>query len=220
MTLSEETSQLLTSSVQGEGVEGSGLSSSLSEKGSEVTAPSFSTRGRIRKKLEELENQLGEKAREVESLKDRLLRLAADYDNYRKRTQGEMRELVISASERVIKALLPVMDDFERVLQQDPQRLTLESLTQGLELIYRKLQNILHNEGLAPINALGTPFNPLYHEAVAEMVVPDQPAGVVIAEVERGYTLGGKVIRHARVVVSKVPEPPSSDGSEQGVMSD
>ncbi|MFN3821271.1 MAG: nucleotide exchange factor GrpE [bacterium] len=173
---------------------------------------STTLKGRVRKRLKELEEQLEAQKEEIESLKDRLLRLAAEYDNYRKRTTQEMRDLVQTASERVIKVLLPVLDDFHRLMDQDPEKVDSQTLRQGVELIFRKFQTVLQNEGLEPIPALGEKFDPHYHEAIAEMVIPGKPFSIVVGEIEKGYKLGNKVIRHSRVVVSKAPEEASSDG--------
>lgn len=142
---------------------------------------------------------------ELEAERDRRLRLMAEFDNFRKRTAAELQRLLDLAGERVITRLLPVLDDLRRLSDQteaDP-----ESLKQAVQIISRKLSAFAESEGLQVMNCLGTRFDPELHEAVANHCDPTQPDGVVIAEVEAGYTLHGKVLRHARVVVNHLPEP-------------
>lgn len=212
----EPNSSLIQNSLGPErGEEGREAEPSSPHLVSEAPEKGYTTlKGRVRQRLKELEEKVEAQKEEIETLKDRLLRLAADYDNYRKRTTQEMRELVQTASERVIKVLLPVLDDFHRLMDQDPEKVDAVTLRQGVELIFRKFQTVLQNEGLEPISALGEKFDPHYHEAIAEMVIPGKPFSIVVGEIEKGYKLGNKVLRHSRVVVSKAPEEASSDGSQ------
>ena len=142
----------------------------------------------------------------VAALEDRLLRLAADFDNYKKRVARERDELITLANERLVKELLPILDDLERALvaAADHEEARLE---EGVELVHRSLQSLLERNGLKEIDTAGA-FDPHVHEAL--LAQPSEAAeGSVIDVVQKGYTLGDRVVRPARVVVAA--SPPVSD---------
>lgn len=140
--------------------------------------------------------------KEIAVLKDRLLRMAADFDNYRKRRDREYGQLAEEELARFIRTLLPVIDDFERSLKTSLQD-NPESFRAGIELIYQKLLGILENAGVTPMQCIGEPFDVHQHDALALIEKPDFPKGAVVDEHEKGYLLNGKVLRHAKVIVSK-----------------
>jgi molecular chaperone GrpE len=146
-----------------------------------------------------VENELAGLKLKYEDLNDKYLRLFSDFDNYRKRSLKEKIELSKTASEEVIVELLGVIDDFERALQA----LEKDSPSfEGLNLIYNKLLKILKQKGLQEIEAKGTEFDTDYHEALTNVPAPEeQLKGKVIEVIQKGYTLSGKVIRYAKVVV-------------------
>jgi molecular chaperone GrpE len=130
-------------------------------------------------------------------LNDQFLRLAADFENYKRRTSRERESIVAQANERFAIDLLEVVDNFDRALKSDDSH-----LREGLEQIRLLLSAQLQRHGIMPIDSLNKPFNPLQHEAIAH--VPScEPEGMVIDEVAKGYTMNEKVIRHAKVAVSK-----------------
>ena len=134
-------------------------------------------------------------------LNDKYLRLYSEYDNYRKRTANEKIELIKTAAESTIIALLPILDDFERAL---PTMEKSEDKThyEGIMLIYNKLKRTLEQKGLEEIKATGEPFNTDEHEALTQIPAPSEDMkDKVIDVVQKGYKLNGKVIRYARVVV-------------------
>ena len=134
-------------------------------------------------------------------LNDKYLRLYSEYDNYRKRTANEKVELIKTAAEGTILALLPILDDFERALPTMEQS---EDKThyEGVMLIYNKLKRTLEQKGLEEIKAVGEPFNTDEHEALTQIPAPSEDMkDKVIDVVQKGYKLNGKVIRYARVVV-------------------
>lgn len=134
---------------------------------------------------------------------DKFLRLFSDFDNYRKRTARERIEMAKTASSDLIIQLIPVVDDFERALKSmgNADEATLP-IRQGVELIYNKLWSILERQGVKPIEAMGHEFNTDFHEALTNIPAPDETMkGKVIDQVEKGYLLGDKVIRFAKVVV-------------------
>lgn len=143
--------------------------------------------------------------KQIQELKDQNLRLYAEFENFRKRTARERLELMSSANESTLKALLPVLDDFERALKLIPAE---DPTAEGMRLIHAKLSETLKNQGLKPMDStVGTAFDAEFMEAITTLVVPDPAlAGQVIDEVERGYRVGEKIIRYAKVVVGKTAE--------------
>ena len=139
---------------------------------------------------------------EVEQWKDKYIRLAAEFDNYKKRTLKEKSELILNGSEKTVAAILPILDDFERAIAdktEDPQ-----AIKEGFELIYKKFLKTLETLGVNKIKTDDADFNVDYHEAIA--MVPgmgDDKKGKVIDCVQTGYTLNDKVIRHAKVAVGQ-----------------
>jgi len=159
----------------------------------------------------ETENQLDDeqsnpKVSELEStiqeLKDKHLRLLAEFDNYKKRTMRERLDLLNSASRDVIVSLLPVLDDFDRAKKSADDPSNEEVFSAGVTLVYNRLYNVLQNMGLKAMNSTGEKFDVELHEAITEIPVPDENMkGKVIDTLENGYMLNDKIIRHAKVVV-------------------
>lgn len=139
---------------------------------------------------------------ELEEWKDKYIRLASEFDNYRKRTQKEKGELIRYANEELIKAVLPVLDDFDRSLVVFEKSDNLSAIQEGVRLIHHKFKNILSAKGLKPMESLNTPFDSDRHEAITSIPAPDESAkGKIVDEVEKGYFLDDKVIRFAKVIV-------------------
>lgn len=154
----------------------------------------------------ELEEKIRAQQEEIESLTNRLARLQADFDNYRKRTRKEMEDLIRFGSERVITNLLPVVDNFERALQAAGNNPDLSAFVTGVEMIYRQLMDILTKEGVAVIPTANQPFNPEKHHAVAQVETSEMEDNMIVEELQKGYTLHGKVIRPSMVRVAKKVE--------------
>ena len=155
-----------------------------------------------KERVEELEKQLQSLTEKVEKDKDDYIRLMAEFDNFRRRTSQEKLDLVSTAAEDTIKGLLPVLDDFERALAALRDSKDSESAKEGTELIYNKMMTYLKTKGLAAIEAMDQVFDTDVHEAVAQFPVPEEEKkGKVFDVVQTGYTLNGKVIRFAKVVV-------------------
>jgi molecular chaperone GrpE len=137
-------------------------------------------------------------------LNDRFLRLFAEFDNYRKRSNKERLELISTASAGILKDLLPVVDDFERAIANNENIDDANSIKEGVNIIYNKFKSILESQGLKSMEAKGKPFDSELHEAIANVPVGDeQEKGIVIDDVEKGYYLNEKVIRYAKVVVGQ-----------------
>ena len=153
-------------------------------------------------KIEELEKKTAELEEKVAKDKDDYIRLMAEFDNFRRRTAQETLELVSMASTDTIKGLLPVLDDCERALKVLLESNDSDAAKEGTELIFSKLMSYLKSKGLAVIEAMNQPFDTDLHEAVAQFPVQDEEQkGKVFDVVQTGYTLNGKVIRFAKVVV-------------------
>ena len=148
-----------------------------------------------------LADEIVELRKERDNLHDRLLRQAAEFDNYRKRVDRERRDLAQMAAIDFVQELLPVIDDFERALQTEAPG--AESYRQGLEIIHRALMEMLRKRGVTPIDAVGAAFDPQVHQAVAYEEAPDRRDGEVIEQFTRGYRLGDKLVRPAMVKVAK-----------------
>ena len=144
---------------------------------------------------------LDELRREKDALQDRLLRTAAEFDNYRKRVERERRDLADYIKADVLAELLPIVDNFERALQA-PSAET-ESLRKGVELIHKQMLDFLRKRGVTPIEALGADFDPNFHQAVIHETSPSHREGEVVEELQRGYMLGDKLLRPAMVKVAK-----------------
>lgn len=140
--------------------------------------------------------------RERNEYRDLLLRKSAEFDNYRKRVDRDRRELVQYAASEVLEGLLPILDDFERALQAD-EASSPEAYRQGVELIYRQFVDFLAKRGVTPIDAVGSAFDPRYHEAVTYEERPGHRDGEVVEEVRRGYMHGDRLLRPAMVKVAK-----------------
>ena len=161
---------------------------------SEKKSKRFKIRHAQEKALEE------EKAKYAE-LNDKYLRLFSEFDNFRKRTAKEKLDLTATASESVIRDILPVLDDFERALQ-NMEKNGNEADMQGVTLIFNKLKDTLRKKGLEEIEAMGVDFNTDEHEALTMIPAPEEDKkGKVLDVIQKGYKLNGKVIRFARVVV-------------------
>lgn len=154
----------------------------------------------LEEEVEEEKNPLEE---ELASLNDRYLRLQAEYSNYRRRTTEEKANIYKLANERLIQEILPVLDNFERALSLMEEDEGAKPYLEGVELIQKTLIQVLEKEGLNQIEACGKEFDPNFHHAVLMEEREDLEAGVILEELEKGYTLKGKVIRPTMVIVSK-----------------
>jgi molecular chaperone GrpE len=154
----------------------------------------------------ELTAQLDEAQRLAEQYKDQALRRAAEFENYKRRTESEISAIIRHANENLLTALLPVVEDFNRFLKSSTDAAEPESLQRGIELIAQKLGKILERQGLVPFESVGKPFDVAFHDALLQVPKPGVPAHTVVEEVERGYMLGDRVLRHAKVVVSSDAE--------------
>ncbi len=141
---------------------------------------------------------------EIAELKDKNLRLRAEFDNFRRRTMQEMIEKRATAAQDTLTALLPVLDDFTRAKKIADDESTTEEFSEGVNLVYNKLQTFMEKQGLVPMESTGEEFDAEFHEAITEIPAPTEDMkGKVIDTIETGYFLKEKIIRFAKVVVGK-----------------
>ncbi len=159
---------------------------------------------RVRKsKSQELEKKIFNLEKERDGLKDRLLRLAAEFENYKKITGREFENRIKNANEELILNLLPILDDLERTLEAEKKSHKSKTLHEGVELIYNNFKKLLEKYGVEPIESVGQPFDVDVHEALMMIEDENYPSNTVAVEHQKGYRLNGKVIRHAKVAVTK-----------------
>lgn len=149
-----------------------------------------------RSKIEELRSKL-------DATTDQMLRIAAEFENYKKRVQREQTELMKYAGENIIKDLIPILDNFERAINSAKSNSSSDSLHQGIDLIYKQLTELLKQRGVSQIEAVGKKFDPNLHEAVLQVASNEYPENTVIAEFQKGYILNNRVVRPSIVSVSK-----------------
>ncbi len=154
--------------------------------------------------LETLKNLLDQKEKDVEKEKKEYMFLMAEFDNFRKRTLRERTDLIKSASEKALKGLLPIIDDFERGLDAIKDSSDADAVKEGMKLIYNKFIKYLADNGVKEIESTGADFDTEVHEAVAMVTAADESEkGKVKDTVSKGYMLNDKVLRHAKVVVAQ-----------------
>lgn len=162
------------------------------------------SKNRKSSKDQKLKIALEEKEQEVSELKDKYLRLFAEFDNFKKRTIKEKLDLMRTAAQDTVSSLLPVLDDFDRAKSSADDEKTDEVFSEGVNLVYQKLYSVLKTKGLEVMESTGLEFDPELHEAITKIPVPDKKMkGKVIDTIEKGYYLKEKIIRHAKVVVGE-----------------
>lgn len=162
-----------------------------------------------------LEAELAALKADHDNLNSQYMRLAADFDNFRKRQSRDQDDLRLQITCSTLSEILPVVDNFERARQQlDPQHEEAQTLHRSYQGLYKQLVEVFKQLGVAPMRVEGEPFDPNLHEAVLREESHDHPEDVVIAELQRGYQLQGRVLRHALVKVSMGPGPASPSSAE------
>lgn len=153
---------------------------------------------------DEKDNKIAELEAKVNELNEKYLRLYSEFDNFRKRTAKERIELMQTAGEDVFKNILPVLDDFERAIKANSETTDIKAVNDGVNLVYTKLKSTLTQKGLEEMKSIGEVFNPDIHEAITNVPAPSEDMkGKVVDELEKGYSLNGKIIRFAKVVIGQ-----------------
>ncbi|WP_245898650.1 nucleotide exchange factor GrpE [Chitinophaga niastensis] len=167
------------------------------------TDENISEKSDTNKELDE-EGELEKKEREVSEIRDKYLRLQAEFDNYRKRTAKERLELMQTASKEVIISLLDVLDDSDRATKQLENATDFNAAKDGVMLVFNKLKSTLQAKGLKPMESIHTSFDADLHDAITEIPAPTPDLeGKIVDVLQPGYYLGDKLIRHAKVIVGK-----------------
>jgi molecular chaperone GrpE len=161
---------------------------------------------------EKLQEQLAEKTREAAENYDKWLRLLAEFDNFKKRTQKEKADLMKFGNESLLRSILPILDNLERAIDHGKGSQNSSSLLEGLEITLRQFLNTLERFGVKPLSARGEVFDPEKHEAVSQQE-SDQEPNRVISEIEKGYIYQDRLLRPARVIVSKEKAAMKTEGS-------
>ncbi len=183
----------------------------------EAGDPAGNTTGVDSAKLAILEGEIQSLKAQLEDRTGQYVRLVADFDNYRKRTQREKEEFEQQIKCNTINELLPVVDNFERARSQiKPQTDQETTIHKSYQSVYKQLVDCLKRVGVSPMRAEGSEFDPAFHEAVMRQPSADHAEGVVMEELRRGYLLGDRVLRHALVKVAAPPEPElSAEATDQ-----
>ncbi|MBL1175304.1 nucleotide exchange factor GrpE [Pantanalinema sp. GBBB05] len=178
--------------------------------------------GEWRETLAQMESQLQSLKAQLDDRTTQYMRIAADFDNYRKRTQREKEDLEQQIKCTTINELLPVVDNFERARSHiKPQTEAETTIHKSYQSVYKQLVDCLKRIGVSPMRAKGKEFDPMLHEAVMRQATDEFPEGTVMEELQSGYMLGDRVLRHALVKVAAPPEPtvdseePNQDASEE-----
>ena len=170
----------------------------VNENSTEVNEAEANAEGQVE---EAVEQTMEEKYNE---LNDKFVRLYAEFDNFRRRTNKEKVDLISSASASILKDLIPVLDDFERALDNNEKSDDIEAVKEGVKLVAHKFKSLLESKGLKQMVAKGETFDSEFHEAIANIPAPEESLiGKVVDDVEKGYLLNDKVIRFAKVVVGQ-----------------
>lgn len=150
----------------------------------------------------EKEDRMSELEQQLNRYKDQILRKAAEFDNFRKRTEAETANFIKFANEDLLVSILPIVDDIERSLKSAREHNENNGVIKGLELILQKMLRVLEQNGVKPFESAGKDFDVNYHDALLQVSRPDVPPQTVVEEVERGYMFHERVLRHAKVIVS------------------
>ena len=168
---------------------------------------------------EALREAVAAKSREVERLQDRLVRLQAEFENFKKRMAREKTEYLKYAHEALVLEFLPILDNLERAIASARAEAGSTPLLEGIEMIARLFRVVLGKAGVKPMEVVGQPFDPAYHQAVEQVESSHGDVSVVVGEVQRGYLIEGRVLRPAMVKVSRpapaVPGKGRDDGGSQ-----
>jgi len=164
--------------------------------------------------LEELREQIEGLQKEKDELFAKLQRVSADYANFQKRAPKQIADSVAYEKERIIKTLLPALDNFEHTLQNADSAEDVDVLVKGIQIIYDQMLDIFKSHGVEQIKALGETFDPAVHEAMTQRAEPKQDENIVLEEFQKGYKLNGRVIRPSKVIVNKLPSVEQEEETE------
>jgi molecular chaperone GrpE len=183
--------------------EGAEASGSVADEVEFVQEDGSADNGLAGEPVSAVERELEEQRKVAEEHYQRYLRTQADFDNFRRRSRLEKEDFAKYASAKLLEQLIPVVDNFERALGASRESKDYEALLKGVDMIFRQLDQVLVSEGLTPMNAVGQPFNPEFHQAIMQVESEEHEEGIVLEEIQKGYLLKDKVLRPAMVKVSQ-----------------
>ncbi len=157
-----------------------------------------------KEEVQQLHRQVEELIKEKDEIFEKLQRVAADYENFQKRTPKQIADTIAYEKEKIIKTLLPALDNFEHTLQNAHSAENLDVIIKGVRIIYDQMLDILKAHGVEQIKALGQKFDPALHEAMMQKTEDDRQDNTVLEEFQKGYKLNGRVIRPSKVIVNKL----------------
>lgn len=197
------------------------------QENSQKDSPEASSEGATEEKVEiidaEVEGEdepeeevdpLTQAQEELKTARDQLLRTAADFDNFRKRSRREVQDAEKRGREELLKEILPVFDNLERAAQHAETATEVKALADGVEMVLRLFLDTLKRSGIERVESMGKPFDPMVHEAIQQLE-SDEPPGTVVAEVQAGYKLGDRLVRAAMVAVAKPPATPTAGDDDE-----
>jgi len=161
------------------------------------------------------QKQIEDLQKEKDELFAKLQRVSADYANFQKRAPKQISDTILYEKEKIIKTLLPALDNFEHTLQNAHSAEDADVLVKGIQIIYDQMLDILKSHGIEQIKAVGETFDPAVHEAMTQLAEPDQEENVVLEEFQKGYKLNGRVIRPSKVIINKVASEEPVQQQEQ-----
>jgi molecular chaperone GrpE len=167
--------------------------------------------------IQELQKQMEGLRKEKDDIFAKLQRLAADYDNYQKRSSRQTADSVNYEKDKILKSLLPALDNFDHILANLSCGANDEVLLKGVQIIYDQMLGVLKSHGVEQITSAGEKFDPAMHEALTQRAEQEKEDGLVLEELQKGYKLNGRVLRPSRVIVNKLPSsqtPPATDEPE------
>jgi len=167
---------------------------------------------------EELRGRIEQLQVEKDEMFAKLQRVSADYANFQKRAPKQIADTIAYEKEKIIKTLLPALDNFEHALANAPSAETVDVLLKGVKIVYDQMLDVLKSHDIEQIEALGEKFDPALHQAMLQRCQPEKDEGIVLEEFQKGYKLNGRVIRPSRVVVNKLTaeEPMAAEKPERG----
>lgn len=168
----------------------------------------------LRKEIEALQEQLDVVQKERDELVGKLQRISADYANFQKRVPKQVNDSVAYEKERIIRTLLPALDNFEHTLQKSHSAESVEVVLEGVRIIYDQMAEAFKSHGVEQFHALNEMFDPSLHEAMMRKEDPDREDGIVLEEFLKGYRLNDRVIRPCKVVVNRVPSPEPTESED------
>jgi molecular chaperone GrpE len=171
----------------------------------EKTTEQAAAEAQQRTEFLKLEQRVAESERRAEEINEKYLRALADLENFRRRARQERAEAVRAGESAILLEVLPVLDNFSRAMEAAEGATDVEALVKGIKMIHDQLADALARKGVRPIRAEGEPFDPAYHDAVGKIETADRPEGTVAVEIQKGYMLGGRVLRPSRVMVAARP---------------